>query len=147
MPREATRVPESLAGAVADASSGRVALVEAVLGEIGRSILKLSVFAPTAPPKQPPLAPRRWVTLWRPGNGTSRACFSTSLRASPLRAEVPQPSGAIVVVGQKSVTQDVFPQPPRRCSGASAASLALGRGLARLFLEMVSERYTKSGGQ
>eukprot|EP01043_Picozoa_sp_COSAG02_P086867 COSAG02_NODE_24249_length_693_cov_4.166667_2_plen_72_part_01 len=32
-----------------------------------------------------------------------------------------------VVVGQKSVTQKKFPQPPRRSSGASAATLALGR--------------------
>ena len=31
-PREATRVQESLAGAVAGSSSGRVALVEAVFG-------------------------------------------------------------------------------------------------------------------
>jgi hypothetical protein len=98
------------------------------LGEIGRSVLKLFVFAPTTPPKQPPLAPRRWVTLSWPGNGNACGRFFTSLRASPLRSEVPQPSGTIVVVGQKSVTQDKFPQPPRRCSGASAASLALGRG-------------------
>ncbi len=114
-------MPDSLAVAVADASSGRVALVEAVLRPFWarlavQYLLKLFVFAPTTPPKQPPLAPRRRVTPRRPGDGTSRACFFTSLRASPLRSEVLQPSGAIVVVGQKSVTQYVFPQPPRHCT-------------------------------
>jgi hypothetical protein len=96
-------------------------------------ILKLFVFAPAAPPKHPPLAPRRWATLSRPGNGTSCACFFTSLRASPLRSESGsewerEGAGAGASGSGSDFKYYVFPQPPRRCSGTSAATLALGRG-------------------